>query len=436
MAAISQFMNPDTDKLSPMLIAEWIASDVGRGLDGEYYEYDAGIYVRRRELLKAKVAAALEDRYSATVLGQVEAHLLNVTIPQVGPPEIPGRGYLDHIVMRNGVYYWADDSFTGHDPMLGAVNRLQVTYDADATCPIFDDWLSVVFEHDAEVLRHVWEVIGYLLMTGNPEQVAFLFFGEGGNGKGTMMRVLQQMIGIDNMASLTLHQIADGKFELATIYGKMVNFAGDISARYIENPEVFKALTGDDYVTAQYKYGDAFQFKSYAVPVFSANNFFRTSDSSEGWKRRWLSLDFNVPVRGKFAGFDEADLYLEAGGIFNAAMRALRELMARPRTPTRFRLPEAVVAATKRMHEEADPFMMWFDSEDILQGPAQSEVRTALYKHYQKWCRDNGYQSIPSGPFGVRLKQAGIGSTSSRAGGTYQRYYTGIAVRPDHGFAS
>lgn len=429
-AVSTQFINSDTGKLSAVLIAEWIASDLGRGIDGAYYEYADGIYQTREGLIKARVAAALADKYSATVQGQVEAHLLNVTIPQVGPPVIPGAGYLDHIVLQNGVYYWQTDEFGGHDPLLGAINRLQFRYDPDAACPVFQDWLAMAFENDTEVIRHVWEILGYLLMTGNPDQLAFLFYGEGGNGKGTLMRVIEHMVGVENMAALTLHQIAEGKFELATLYGKMINLAGDVSSRYIENPEVFKTITGDDFTTTSHKFGAPFKFKSYAVPVFSVNNYFRTSDSSEGWRRRWLALDFNVPLRGRFAGFNEQDLYGEAAGIFNEAMVALRRLMQRTSRP-RFDPPRAVKEATRKMHDEADPFMMWFDSENVIHGVGQTETRAAVYKHYTKWSRDNGYQALAHGPFGQRLKQAGVGTSQSRAGGSYSRLYTGIGVMID-----
>lgn len=430
MTDVGQFLNPATDKLSAVLVAEWIAPDLGVAVDGTYYEYKDGIYEPTRDLIKARVAAALGDRYSATVLGQVEAHLLNITIPRVGPPVIPGEGCLDDIVLRNGVYDWKADVFRGHDPLLGAINKLQFRYEPDADCIVFDDWLHTTFAGDEEVIRHVWEMIGYLLMTGNPDQIAFLFFGEGGNGKGTLMRVIEHMIGEDNAAALTLQQIAEGKFELATLYGKMINLAGDVSSRYIENPEIFKTITGDDYVTAQRKFGDPFKFKSYAVPVFSVNNYFRVGDSSEGWRRRWLALDFNVSLRGKFAGFNEQQLYDEAPGIFNKAMDALRRLMARP-TRSRFAVPAAVAEATRKMHEEADPFMMWLNSEGVLRGPSHSDPRNRVLKHYQKWSRNNGYHALPSGPFGARLKQAGIGSAQSRVGGSFTRLYTGIGVRTD-----
>ena len=430
MTDVSQFLNPVTEKLSAVAVAEWIASDLGVAVDGTYYEYKDGIYEPTRELIKARVADALGDRYSATVLGQVEAHLLNITIPSVGPPVIPGAGYLDYIVLRNGVYDWKTDVFRGHDPLLGAINKLQFCYEPDADCVVFDDWLNTTFAADEDVIRHVWEMIGYLLMTGNPDQIAFLFFGEGGNGKGTLMRLIEHMIGEDNAAALTLHQIAEGKFELATLYGKMINLAGDVSSRYIENPEIFKTITGDDYVTAQRKFGDPFKFKSYAVPVFSVNNYFRVADSSEGWRRRWLALDFNVSLRGKFAGFNEQQLYDEAPGIFNKAMDALRRLMDRPTRP-RFAAPAAVTEATRKMHEEADPFMMWFRSETVLHSPDHSDSRTRVYKHYAKWSRDNGYHAMAHGQFGGRLKQAGVGSAQSRVGGTYSRLYTGIGVMTD-----
>lgn len=419
-----QFIGTD-GKLDATQVADFIAPGLGRGPDGTYYDYRDGIYERDAEVVTKRVAAALGARYSVSVQKQVEAHLLNITIPAVGIQKV--TSCLDYIVLRNGVYWWRDGDLSSHDPTLGAITRLPVTFDHAATAPRFQHWLTQVLGDDPELQRHMWEIIGYLLMTGNPFQRMFLFHGEGGNGKGTLMRVLEHMLGEENISSLSLHQMAEDKFAVAALHGKIANFSGDISSRYVSDPEVVKQLTGGDLITAQHKYSSVFQFRSYAVPVFSANSYFRTSDASYGWRRRWLAIDFNTNVLDLADPLNEQDLFDEAPGIFNTAMEALRRLMARGN----FAEPATAQEATRKMHEAADPFMLWLEEDENVyrDDPDLRTPRSDVYARYKGWSRTNGYQPLASGPFGLRLKTVGIGTVKSRdTRGKDTRYYVGIGV--------
>lgn len=411
-------------KLDATLVAEYVAPDLGRGIDGEYYEYRDGVYRRDPDIITRRVAAALGARFSVTVLKQVEAHLLNITLPQVGVRDLPS-GYLDYIVLSNGVYRWRDDTLEGHSPLLGALTSLPIRFDREAAPFNFTTWLTQVLGEDADLQRHVWEIIGYTLMTGNPLQKIVLLHGEGGNGKGTLLRVLRRMLGDDNYSSLSLHTLVEDRFAAAGLYGMIANVSGDLSSRYVNEPEILKQITGGDAITTARKYGQHFTFVPYAVPIFAANEYFRTSDTSAGWRRRWEVVEFGRNVAELPGTFDEQSLFDELPGIFNVAMSALRRLMERGR----FDPPAVAVDATRRLHDSADPFMIWMEEdENVRLGADQQSPRADVYARYSRWCTRNGYKPLASEPFGRRLKGVGIRSTESRAGGRYARYYVGISV--------
>lgn len=421
-ADLAGFVGAD-GKLDATLVAEYVAGDLARGLDGDYYDYINGVYRRDPDLITRRVAAALGSKYSATVERQVAAHLLNITIPLVGVTDLPS-GYLDYIVLTNGVYRWKEDRLEAHSPLLGALTCLPVLYDRTAECPVFSTWLSQVLGDDEDLVRHMWEVIGYVLMTGNPLQKIVLLQGEGGNGKGTMLRVIRRLLGTDNYSSLSLHTLVEDRFAAAALYGVIANISGDLSSRFVNEPEILKQITGGDAITTARKYGQQFTFVPYAVPIFAANEYFRTSDTSFGWRRRWEVIEFNRDV-SKLGGFDEQSLFDELPGIFNESMHALRRLMDRGR----FAPPQSAIDATRRLHDSADPFMIWLeDDENVRRGDDESSPRADVYTRYSRWCKSNGYQPLASGPFGNRLKGIGVKSFESRAGGRYARYYQGISV--------
>jgi putative DNA primase/helicase len=427
---LPSFKNPITDKFDATLLADYIAhepSKLGRDFAGDLYEYRDGVYVRDSTVVTRRCAKALGASYTKNVESQAAAHLLNIDLPEVGLPELP-RGYLEHIVLENGVYWWREDRLTPHTEMLGALTKLPITHDAIALPHEFRAWLRVVFGDDDEMLRHVWEVIGYLLMTGNPLQKIILLFGGGGDGKGTFLRLLRAMLGKVNYSSVSLHQLVEDRFASSNLYGKTANISGDLSSKFLSDPQILKEITGGDSISASRKHGQAFEFVPYAVPIFAANEFFRTSDNSYGWRRRWMVIEFPNKVENETEGapvFDESILHDDIPGIFNEAMEGLRRLMTRGR----FAAPEAAREATARMHDEADPFLTWLDEDDaVSRGDDQSSPKDDVYRAYKTWCTRNGYSPIASGPLGQRLKQLGVTSSRPRIGGGRVHYYNGISV--------
>ncbi|SBS70789.1 phage/plasmid primase, P4 family [uncultured Microbacterium sp.] len=430
-----ELFDPTTHKPSATRIAARVATSptpLGRGADGEMYEYREGVFARDERVVQRRVAAELGDRYSATVLGQVDAHLLNVDLSTVGLPELP-RGYLEYIVLENGIYWWLDDEIEPHSPALGAMTKLPIVRDPSAIPHEMFAWMTQVLGDDAELHRHVWEILGYLLMTGNPLQKIFLLHGDGGNGKGTFMRLVRAMLGRESYSSISMHQLVDDRFATAGLYGKIANISGDLSSKFLSDPQILKEITGGDSITASRKFGQSFEFVPYAVPLFASNDHFRTSDNSAGWRRRWEVVDFAVPVeemvnRGEMRALDEQVLLDEAPGIFNVAMDGLRRLMARGR----FAPPQSARDATTRLHDAADPFLLWLDEDDgVYLGELHSDPTALVYARYKRWCGRNGYSAMASGPFGQRvLRLDGITRTRTRSGADGSRVYRyeGIGV--------
>ena len=69
-----------------------------------------------------------------------------------------------------------------------------ITYDQNAECPLWEKTLSEVFEHDPELVPYLQRVCGYCLTGSVKEQVMFICYGSGANGKnvtlGTVMRAM------------------------------------------------------------------------------------------------------------------------------------------------------------------------------------------------------------------------------------------------------
>src|SRR5262249_1591148 len=82
-----------------------------------------------------------------------------------------------------------------HDPGRLITKLAPVEYDRTAKCPLFDAFLDQIMAGDHEVIWFVLRAIGYSLTGFTTEQCIFLCIGTGANGKTTLIRVIQELLG-------------------------------------------------------------------------------------------------------------------------------------------------------------------------------------------------------------------------------------------------
>lgn len=70
-----------------------------------------------------------------------------------------------------------------------------VSYDPDAQCPQWEDFLHTVFAGDTEVIDFVARAVGYSLTGSTSEQVMFVPQGGGANGKSTFLETVAALLG-------------------------------------------------------------------------------------------------------------------------------------------------------------------------------------------------------------------------------------------------
>lgn len=306
----------------------------------------------------------------------------------------------EYINFGNGLYAWQADTLTEHTAKVLSTVQLAVDYDPDATCPEFDRFLEQVLP--ADMVPLVWELIGYLMYSGNPLHKAVMLTGTGRNGKGTFLRVVVALLGHGNVTSVSLHDLVNTRFTTASLFGRIANIAGDIDGTYLESTATFKAVTGQDLISAEHKGRDRFDFTPWAVPVFSANKIPASSDTTTGYLSRWVV----VPFPNDFTGREDRHLdqrlqtKAELQGIAAKALPALRTLMARGD----FDLPESGVQALAEFTRKVDQVRMWAEDCTDLNPGHPFVARTHLYRCYKAWAARDGHRPVKAGEFYDRLE--------------------------------
>jgi len=401
-------------------LADDLAYNLATGIDGLVWVYEGGVWLPRDDEIERRAVRALGDRYRSSQLGTIRSLILKGReLPTVASNPTPS-----YINLPAGMLNWVTGELVGHDPAFLSTVQLPIAYDAAAECPTFDAWLAEVVPADAVPL--LWEALGYLLMSGNPLQKSVLLHGEGGTGKGTFLRLVEHLLGAANISGVTLREIVDGKFEVAGMFGKIANIAGDIDAHHIVDTSKFKQITGEDKINAQHKFAKPFRFTAWAVPIFSANELWASSDVTSGYFRRWLPIPFPNKVMGTHGSkFDEGALSSEAPGILNKATASLRVLMARGHF-------EITGSAGDLMHEfeqVSDVVRTWLsEDEHVLAyeagNTAMAAKRTDVYRVYAAWCDHNNYAPLNSRNFAKRLTGAGYALAKRR--GTF--HFLGVSL--------
>jgi putative DNA primase/helicase len=401
------------------LLAEDLAREVFSigplrvGEDMDFWSYHEGVWSHDKHAVHARVARLLRNRYRNAHAENVAAMLRHrVKRIECGPIS-------QYINCQSGMIEWATGEVVPHDDTYVSTVQLPWDFDPDAKCPEFETFLSQVVAPD--MIDLMWEFIGYMMYSGNPLQIAFMLVGKGGNGKGTLLRVISALLGKGNTSAVTLDSLSSNRFAAASLYGKLANIAGDIDATYQESTAMFKKITGEDDVDAERKFGHAFTFRPWATPVFSANRIPGSADTTEGYTRRWVILPFPFTFSD-----DQKDPHLterlvsEVPGIAAKALPALRALMLRGH----FELPTSAREAKEDFERRIDQVRSWI-AECCVADQYSRENRTVCYRSYKLWAQENGHRALRSSEFYDRVQAAGFRLKIIKG----QRYVEGLTVQ-------
>jgi putative DNA primase/helicase len=251
-----------------------------------------------------------------------------------------------------------------------------------------------------------------------------MLVGTGRNGKGTLLRVINTLLGERNVTSVSLHDLINTRFSTASLFGKIANIAGDIDGTYLDSTAIFKAITGQDQISAEHKGRDRFDFTPWAVPVFSANKVPGSADVTVGYLSRWVVIPFPHDFTGQEDRTLDARLQTkdELAGIAAKAMPALRRLMQRGD----FDIPESGLQAYDEFARRVDQVRTWVNDCADIQPDHPFVLRTALYTAYKAWAERDGHKPVKASEFYERVEAAG--ARPHRTPGVGDRGFVGIRV--------
>lgn len=422
---------------------------------GEFYTWNGHRYVSREavainQMLYAFMASCLTQKKN-TETGDLEVvayspkksavedvvHALRavcyIDLPE--PPswitDRPGDWPASEIVaFRNGFLHWPTRAMRPSDPRLFVISALDFDFDSAAPAPAaWLAFLQTIWPTDTESVEALAEMFGYMLTDDTSQQKAFMMIGPPRCGKGTILRVLENMCGPHNRVSPSLSSLGT-QFGLQPLVGKRVAMISDarLSGKTDQQPIVENILriTGEDSLTIDRKFLGSWSGKLSTRFVLASNETPAFSDASGALPNRFMMFKFTQSFLGREDSGLTHKLLADLPGIILWALNGLDRLRARGYLIA----PESGRELADEMREQSSPIATFVAEKCILAIGASIE-RGELFTAWKAWCTSQGMDHPGTiVGFGRRLSAAvaGIGRAQPREGGTRLNYYTGLRL--------
>ena len=165
----------------------------------------------------------------------------------------------DVINLSNGLLNIHTLEFVEHSPEEYFLVQIPTKYDPKAKCPNILRFLGQVLK-PKDVFTAL-ELIGYCLYRSAKYEKAILCIGKGANGKTTFLKMIDSLLGSENISHVSLQDLGGDRFASAGLYGKLANTFADLKSDKLKHSGPFKMLVSGDSLRAQKKFKNPFSDK-------------------------------------------------------------------------------------------------------------------------------------------------------------------------------
>ena len=284
-------------------------------------------------------------------------------------------------------------------------------YDPGATCPRWEAFLTEVLP-DPGARGYLRRFLGYALTGSTRDHVFPVLWGDGRNGKGTLVEVLGAVLGTALTTATQADALmdtgrGDGNAPRPFVYalrGKRLVWASESNEGRRVNAGLIKQLTGGDRLNVRTLHSKPVEFTAtHKILLLTNNKPHIPADDQAAWDRTVL-----IPFTQRFVDHPTGSnehardpelknaLLAEAPGILAWLVSACLEWQA-----VGLAMPATLEAATAAYREDEDTIGQ-FVGECCITGPDFTARAADLYAAYRSWAGDGAMSQTA---FGTRLKR-------------------------------
>jgi putative DNA primase/helicase len=297
------------------------------------------------------------------------------------------------IPFKNGIYNLNTNQLEPFSPQHIITNKIPWNYNPDAKSDLVDSVLDKLSCGDADIRYALEEVAGACLYRSAAigGGMAAILVGDKYNGKSTFIHMVESMLGKGNYSAVDAGDLGK-RFITSMLYGMLANIGDDISNGYIGDTSILKKLITGEEVQAEEKGQKPFNFVSNAMHIYAANDIPHMKDPTGAVLRRLLL----IPLNGKFTketpDYDPFIKYKLGQAehmeyFIQLALDGLADVLENKV----FTVPTKAEQQKASFEVENNPVLAFI--EDAGKESIVNEPTTEVYKRYQVFCADSGFNS-------------------------------------------
>ncbi|EIJ0903701.1 DNA primase, partial [Listeria monocytogenes] len=274
---------------------------------------------------------------------------------------------------------------------------------------------------------YIQKAVGYSLSGSTSEQVMFILFGNGRNGKSVFLDIINDIFGsyatnIQPQTIMVKQQSSNANSDIARLHGARFVTTTEPNEGVRLDEGLVKQLTGGDKVTARHLYKDEFEFTPEFKIWMATNHKPIIRGRDDGIWRRLHLVPFTVKIPDEKVDKQlKYKLRSELTGILNWAVEGFLKWQKEG-----LGMPKAVENASSEYKSEMDVITAFI--EDCCDVGEKQEVDVkVLYETYREWAKDNGQYLMSNTKFG---KELGLKFEKKKTNS--RRKYIGVALNKEY----
>lgn len=331
--------------------------------------------------------------------------------------------------LANGIMDLQSGQFGEHQREFYLTRQSPVKYDANARCPLWDNFLFEVMGGNTNLVEFLQKAVGYSLTGSTEERVLFILYGNGFNGKSTFLETILALLGKYEYALTTsTNTFMLNKYQqpipndVAALRNMRFVYAseGEIGQRLAEAR--IKQLTGSETVPARYLYGEWFNYRPTFKLFLGTNHKPKIIGTDDAIWDRIRLIPFTQCFRDRCDTKLGEKLQTEMPGILNWALEGCEIWIQEG-----LGCPQEIKEATGKYRTDSDLLGDFLD--DTCEDDTRGEVSSGeLYTIYKTWCMQNGEKEVSSKVFKAAMEERGY--TYTKSGG--KRRYLGLKIQSNY----
>jgi len=282
---------------------------------------------------------------------------------------------------------------------------------------LFKEWVGEKY------VKTLYEIIAYCCYSDYPIQVLFCLYGGGCNGKSCFLKVLGNFLGKTNLCSTDLDLLVGhnkSRFEIFKLYKKLACLLGETNFGILESSAILKKLTGSDMIGFEVKGKLPFDDINYAKIIIASNSLPSSEDTSEGFYRRWVIIDFpNKFKEGK--DVTETIPEKEYNNLAKKVCKIIPELLEKGEFTN-----QGTIKQRKEKYILASNPLPMFIEHFCVNDPEGFIRYSELFTNYTKFLSTNNRRTVSKKEFSIRLTSEGFENRRTSKEGQIDQYVEGI----------